>query len=707
MSKSVFGFVKEHALKFYVKFRTNSFKIITNPYLISTVIAVAIILTLPPIFNKYKIEILQVNTITPDLTYYYADLNNDGVSEEIELRQIQNDFFSLTVFENNKVIEQWNFDGEFIRTFDPIVTRIGSDSLGVIYFLSFKNYKIYLNCLNPYENKIVTKNKFVVDYKPIVKDLDLTINPGIFIDQNKDGIKEFYFSISVGYSKQPRRVFKYDPAQDTVYVSSMTSAAIPDKMIVDTSDNELRLILASSAFGNSNNYKPYSDMNAWLFCYNENLDLKYKPIQIGVYPSLSKLISFSPNNKRTFVCMNIYEGAKKHLCTLRSFDSNLRLVKEEQFQYSPEWKVANLYSNYNEPNFFYIIKGDGSVEKLDPNFNVVKEFHIPPVYTTTPYFKDIDGDNRDELIFLGKDLDEIIIARDDFSNYSTIDYKGSKIFWHCSLKLNGKQNRELRMFSNDKELAVSYGLNYLYYLKYPIYAGVYLAVLLLILLIQKAQKHRAELRYETEKQIAELQLKAIKNQIDPHFTLNIINSIGSLFYKKDKEKADYVFGKYSRLLRSTVLNSDKIITTLADELDYIENYLELENFRHNNKFYWKFDVAENVNTSIKIPKMLLHTFVENAIKHGLRHLEKDGELFVSINCNQKEYFITIRDNGIGRKRAKDVEIENTGKGLHILEQILRLYYDLTKIKISYQITDLVDGKENSLGTEVLIKIPIS
>ena len=687
--------------------KTSTLKVITNPYLISCVIAVIIIINLPAVFQKYKVEVLSRNRITPDVTYYYADINNDGISEEIEFRQIRENFIALTVREKGKIIEQWNFEGRFIRSSEAIVAKVDSDSLRSIYFLTFENNKLFLNCLNPFENKIITEKKFVVDYVPFdMDDLDIEFNPNIYTNQNRKGIKEFFFSISVGYSKQPRRIFKYNPSTDLVYSSCFSYAAIPQPVLADTSARELKLLAASCAFSNSVNNDPYTDMFAWLMCYDKNLELVYKPIQIGIYPSMSDLASIKVGEKTFYICSNIYTGTKKLLSSLSLFDTSLRLVKKIEFPYTSDWNKVSLYVNKDQPEYFYIIKQNGKVEKYDSDLKVVSEAQLPPLLTPSIFNGDLDGDTETELIFISADLDKLIFVRNDFSSYVSVNCEGANKFWNYSVKSNGDKNSELIAFSNNEQLTLSYQLNYLYYLKYPLYAGVYAAVLLFVLLIQKTQRHRAELKYKTERRIAELQLRAIKNQIDPHFTLNILNSIGSLYYKNDKEKADYIFGKYSKLLRLTVLNSDKILTTLADELDYVVNYLELEKFRCNNKFCWKLDLAENINTGIKIPKMLIHTFVENAIKHGLRHLENSGELFIAVSRNSNEYEILVRDNGIGRNKAKSIEIENTGKGLNILEQILNLYYDLMKVRITYTISDLVDNEENSCGTEVVIKIPI-
>ncbi len=103
-------------------------------------------------------------------------------------------------------------------------------------------------------------------------------------------------------------------------------------------------------------------------------------------------------------------------------------------------------------------------------------------------------------------------------------------------------------------------------------------------------------------------MRSIKNQMDPHFTLNIINAIGSLFYKRDNKRADYVFGKYSKLLRTMVTNSDKIITTLSEELEYVKDFLDLELFRYDNKFIYEVKIEEGVNLNLDIPKTLSSYF---------------------------------------------------------------------------------------------------
>lgn len=688
------------------KYKETTLKVVTNPFLISLFLAVAIITALPPIFQKYKVETVHREQLVDHQTTYYADLNGDGTSEKIEFRQLDTNFFSVTVFENQKIFNQWNFQGKVLLTQRLPVATFGDDSSKSFYFFSYKDHKIYLHGLNPLENKFITRNKFVTDFFPVKKNPDCHFHQLAFFDSDNNGVKDFYFYSETAYSKQPRRVFEYDPVRDTVYSSVKSYADLNYSVLTLSGKDSLNFIFATRAVGNSTLKDPYSDLFSWLMDIGKNLSFRFEPIRIGVYPSASSVTAIKIKGHEYFVVLNIYFGTEKHSCSLRLYNPQFKLVKERKFPFSSMWDGAVLYSNNRQSNYFYIINNNGLVEKRNASFKVISRRHLPPLNGMPVIKENVDGEAGDELIFESRDLDKLIIARSDFSNYVTVNSAGMRYIRYISLKLNGHKSPELVVSSNAQELILSYGFNDLYYLKYPVWAGIYLTVLLMVLLIEKGQRHRSELRYQTEKNIAELQLKAIKNQIDPHFTLNTLNSIGSLIYKQDRDKADYVFGKYSKLLRQTILNSDKILTTLSDELDYVENYLELEQFRNGDKFNWNITVPESIKRDVKIPKMLIHTFVENAVKHGLRHLDKGGELTISIDDHTDNYTLVIRDNGIGRQRAQEIEIANTGKGLGILDQILDLYYKLMKVRITYSIRDRVDNNGDPLGTEARIKIPV-
>ncbi len=226
-----------------------------------------------------------------------------------------------------------------------------------------------------------------------------------------------------------------------------------------------------------------------------------------------------------------------------------------------------------------------------------------------------------------------------------------------------------------------------------------------LFLINKKKKQIEKI--ETEKKITELQLNTIRGQIDPHFTFNVINSIASVIYKEDKESAMKMFNKFSNLLRVVITSSAKTYRSIDDEISFVKNYLEIEKFRFKDKFEYSITLDKNVDKYKNIPKMVIQTHVENAIKHGLMHKEKEGKLSVSIKCNDNENIIIIEDNGIGRKKAKHLSKQSTGIGLKIINSYYDLFNKYNKEKIIQEIIDLEDVSDNSSGTKIIIKIPLN
>jgi LytS/YehU family sensor histidine kinase len=193
--------------------------------------------------------------------------------------------------------------------------------------------------------------------------------------------------------------------------------------------------------------------------------------------------------------------------------------------------------------------------------------------------------------------------------------------------------------------------------------------------------------------------------LDPHFTFNIFSSFGNLINERDTERATYIFDKYAGLLKTSIINSANVQVSLREELDFVTSYLELEKFRYADQFSFQINIQDTINNLTPIPKMIVHIFVENAIKHGIRHLISGGALRISGIQNNGTIEISIHDNGIGRAKAKEIGSTSTGKGLVIVNDIIENYNKLYNQKISYQINDLYDNNQ-VLGTEVKIRIPV-
>ena len=371
---------------------------------------------------------------------------------------------------------------------------------------------------------------------------------------------------------------------------------------------------------------------------------------------------------------------------------------------------AQLFANENNDNeTFYFLKNRGAeIEELDSAFNILRTISFPAIAFGDPLANiDANLDGKKELIFAGRDNKSIIIAQNDFRH---------PVVYHSDTEINSPYitqvleiGKKPLLFLQLDNLGIYllFDKNPFYYLKYPFYGILYLVILLFFTMIYRIQKHRLDQKLQTEKEIASLQMKAIKNQIDPHFTLNILNAIGSLYATdENRDKADYVFAKYAKLIRQTVISSDQIIIPMEEELDFVRNFLDLEHFRCNASFDYHIEIGENVDLQTKIPRTLIHTFIENAVKYGIKKRSGAGIIKILIHNNTKTLDILIEDNGPGLG-SDDSTGEGTGKGLIIVSELADLYYRLEKIKITATLQNILDASGIILGARAKIEVPFS
>jgi LytS/YehU family sensor histidine kinase len=226
------------------------------------------------------------------------------------------------------------------------------------------------------------------------------------------------------------------------------------------------------------------------------------------------------------------------------------------------------------------------------------------------------------------------------------------------------------------------------------------------LVVQKIQRVQIQKRLNTEKKITELQLKIVRNQMDPHFTMNALNSVIGALNRNEKETASENLMHFIQMYRSLVLSADKFKITIEEEINFTENYLKLEQYRFKDKLDYSIRLDESVEKGWSVPKMIIQNPVENAIKHGLSKKDGKGKLEIELATKDNQLIINVTDNGIGRPEAAKSDEKSTGKGLQMMAQFYDLYYQITKVKIKEEIHDLKDEHGNPSGTMVCISIPI-
>ena len=154
----------------------------------------------------------------------------------------------------------------------------------------------------------------------------------------------------------------------------------------------------------------------------------------------------------------------------------------------------------------------------------------------------------------------------------------------------------------------------------------------------------------------------LNSRFNAHLTFNILNTMQYLILEEDKEEAYRLVNAYSRMLREMMINGSSE-TTVRSELDIIIEYLELERIRMDEKFSYMVDVPKAVWETI-IPKSLIISLVENAVKHGMRTLGKKG--YIRIDCPDPEKnIIRIKNNS-----PADLILRKNGHGLELSRALL-------------------------------------
>jgi len=214
-------------------------------------------------------------------------------------------------------------------------------------------------------------------------------------------------------------------------------------------------------------------------------------------------------------------------------------------------------------------------------------------------------------------------------------------------------------------------------------------------LLQKIKRTKLE---------SELQLNTLRSKIIPHFTKNVLSAIGH-FAMTDKLKAGHFISVFSKFTSLTLANADKNYVSLQEEMEYIQKYLELEKMRFGDKFDYTIHIDKQVAMNLLIPTMTLHTYCDNAIRHGLVPRKDGGELLVEVRKTPDGVLIVVCDNGVGRQRAKELGTQGNGQGLKLAETQLDFYNQTNVHKMQQQIIDLTDQKGKAVGTRLELLIP--
>ncbi|MBC8767423.1 tetratricopeptide repeat protein [Arenibacter sp. BSSL-BM3] len=233
-----------------------------------------------------------------------------------------------------------------------------------------------------------------------------------------------------------------------------------------------------------------------------------------------------------------------------------------------------------------------------------------------------------------------------------------------------------------------------------------MALLTFILYILYRQKE-----LKNEKQILTLEQSMLRSQMNPHFLFNSLNSIKLYIINNEKKNAVHYLNKFSKLVRKILESSSLKEISLADELETIDLYMNIENIRFSNEINFKVRVEEPIDEhTVKIPSLILQPFLENALWHGLSSKEGEKNILLHVSReNDKFIQISITDNGVGREASERIKeskiLKRKSIGIDITKERLANFSKDFENSFQVEIIDLYDINKVALGTKVVLHIP--
>lgn len=291
-----------------------------------------------------------------------------------------------------------------------------------------------------------------------------------------------------------------------------------------------------------------------------------------------------------------------------------------------------------------------------------------------------------------QNLDEII------TNDRNLQYVNNLIFQYE----NEKKNNKIASLASENEIVK---------LKLSQSKKLYLfglgSLLLLLTILYFLYRQR---KLKDEKKIITLEQDMLRSQMNPHFIFNALNSIKLYIVNNEKENAVYYLNKFSKLIRKTLVASTEKNTTLKDELDTMQLYINIENIRFANEINYSVNIDKDIDTSlIKVPSLILQPFLENALWHGLSTKEGKKNITLTVEKKNTHYtIIKITDNGVGRKASAEIKAKKTlnrrSVGISLTKERLENFSKQYTSNFKLEIIDLYDNDKPN-GTQVILKIP--
>ena len=476
------------------------------------------------------------------------------------------------------------------------------------------------------------------------------------------------------------RDIKYDPTSGRTYVATNTNG------ILVVRDDKLEFTITSA------DGMPYNDCYAIKILSSEHI----------LASASNELVAITMDKKPIVNILNISAGAfSNRIFAIEEINGTIYLGTENGLI---SFSRKNTYRNESKPKIVlqdFIVSNQSELQNQDKSFSY-NQNEITISYTGVS-FRDHKNLSY-EYVLEGYD-ENWQRTRERIITYKSLP-PGNYVFKVRAVNRSG-------IYS--ETLSINYIIRTPFWQMWWFYVAIALIVAAAIYFVWKLRLKTIKANYaaekeamETERKLLELEHKAMRLQMNPHFIFNTLNSIKGFYAENDTVKANEYISKFSKLLRSILENTDQVVS-LEKEIEYLKLYLDLTQLRYPDKFVYKIAMDESINISkTGIPPMLVQPFLENSIVHGIVPMQSQGLIQLDFAKSNGQLICSITDNGIGRNAAKlnSSTKEHQSKAIEIINEfILALNLKNYSEKFTLDLQDLYDEKHEPAGTKVIITLP--
>lgn len=259
--------------------------------------------------------------------------------------------------------------------------------------------------------------------------------------------------------------------------------------------------------------------------------------------------------------------------------------------------------------------------------------------------------------------------------------------------------------------------SYLFVIRSPFWKTWYFILLMTLALSSivvytiRERIRRANEKLQMQAEFDDLERRALRLQMNPHFVFNALDSISGFIFQNDARSAVKYLNNFAKLMRLTLESSREHFVPLHTEVQLLENYLALEQLRFSHQFTFTITLEDDLDAyAIMLPSMMIQPHVENAILHGIRPKEGEGHIELYIALDGDDLIVEIKDDGVGRERAAEIAKKSGRDHRSLAGEIsrsrLKLYERTMKGHYSMEVEDLKDSNNRPLGTLVRLRLPI-